>query len=123
MKKILLIEDDKFLIRIYQKALEAKGYQIELLENGVRAVGLAKSFKPDLILLDLVMPVVDGFEALSKLRHDPETKDQPVFVITALETDEDIARIKTLGVERYFLKSSTDFNRVVEEISNYLQNK
>lgn len=121
MKKILLIEDDKFLIKIYQNSLAKQGYEVRSLENGLGVLEMVKNFQPDLIILDLIMPIVDGFEALNQIRHDPQTARQPVFVLTALETREDIARINTLGVEKYFFKSNSNFNQIIDEINNYLK--
>lgn len=121
MKKILLVEDDKFLVKIYQNALTKQGYEVQLLGNGVQVQEKIKNFQPDLVLLDLVMPEVDGFETLARMRQDEATKNQPVIVLSALESDSDVNKVKNLGVKNYFLKSNTNFNQVIEYINNYLK--
>jgi DNA-binding response OmpR family regulator len=121
MKKILLIEDDKLFVRIYKNSLQKAGYEIIFLENGENAVEETKTFKPDLIMLDLVMPKKDGFETLADLKQDPNTKDTPVFVLSALESEADVAKIKNLGAKKYIFKSSNSLKTVLKEVNSFLE--
>jgi CheY-like chemotaxis protein len=121
MKKILLIEDDKLFVRIYKNSLKKEGYDTSFIENGLDAVKQAKEFKPDLIMLDLVMPKKDGFETLQDLKENPETKNIPVFVLSALESEADVNKIKALGAKKYIFKSSNSLNIVLKEVSTFLK--
>jgi len=120
MKKILLIEDDKLFVRIYKNSLNKEGYETSFLENGVNAIEEAKKIKPDLIMLDLVMPVKDGFETLADLKNSPDTKEIPVFVLSALESEADVTKIKALGAKKYIFKSSNSLKVVLNEINAFL---
>lgn len=120
MKKILLVEDDKLFVRIYKNIIKKEGYQTTFLENGEGAVDQAKDTKPDLIMLDLVMPKKDGFDTLQDLKSDPETKDIPVFVLSALESEADVNKIKNLGTNKFIFKSSNSLKVVVNEIREFL---
>ncbi|MDH5533771.1 MAG: response regulator [Candidatus Pacebacteria bacterium] len=120
MKKILLIEDDKLFVRIYKNSLKKEGFTVSFLENGEEAVAETKKFKPDLIMLDLVMPKKDGFETLADLKNDPETKDVPVIVLSTLESEADVSKIKSLGANKYIFKSSNSLNIVLKEIKKFL---
>lgn len=120
MKKILLIEDDKLFVRIYKNTLKKEGFEITFLENGEKAVEQAQMFNPDLIMLDLVMPKKDGFETLQDLKAHPETKNIPVFVLSALESETDVKRIKELGARKYIFKSSNSLSVVIDEIKKFL---
>lgn len=120
MKKILLIEDDKLFVRIYKNSLKKEGFETTFLENGERAVEQAKMFRPDLIMLDIVMPQKDGFETLQGLKANQDTKDIPVFVLSALESETDVKKIKELGAKKYIFKSSNSLSVVIEEIKKFL---
>lgn len=120
MSRILLIEDDPFLIRVYSALLEKKGYNTSILENGSEAVDRAKIYKPDLILLDLIMPVTDGYETLKNLKGEKHTKDIPVFVLSVIESDEEIEKVKKLGAESFIKKAGATFNQVVDSIEKHL---
>lgn len=119
-KKILLIEDDKFLIRIYGKKLETSGYEIFRLESGVDALTAAKEKKPDLILLDLVMPNKNGFDVLKELTADSETKNIPVIVVSNLGGQNDIDEAMKLGAKKFVIKSNVGFQELKDIVAGQL---
>jgi CheY-like chemotaxis protein len=106
-KKVLVVEDIKNIIMVIRMALEARGYQVMVAQDGVTAMQEVFSFKPDLILLDLVIPKLDGFMVLEGLKKDEKTKDIPVVVVSAKAAEEDIKRAKELGADEYLVKPFT----------------
>ncbi len=103
-KRILLVEDEKNIILGVRTCLDAVGYEVEVAENGELALEAVQRRKPDLILLDLVMPKFDGFEVLDSLKSDPETREIPVIVLTAKAGEEERQRAMELGAEAYMTK-------------------
>jgi len=119
MSKILLVEDDNNLREIFEMRLQAEGYQTLTASNGEDALVTAMKEKPDLIVADVMMPKLSGFEMLETLRAAPETRDVKVVMMTALGQAEDQARGEKLGVVKYLVKSQVtleDFARVIKEI-------
>ncbi|HOA36069.1 MAG TPA: response regulator [Bacillota bacterium] len=103
-KNILLVEDEKNIILGVRTCLDAAGYKVEVAENGEMALEAVRRKKPDLILLDLVMPKCDGFEVLENLKNEPETSKIPVVVLTAKAGEEDRKRAIELGADAYMTK-------------------
>jgi DNA-binding response OmpR family regulator len=102
--KILIIEDDASFRRVYHDMLETAGYHVLVADNGEMGWDLAKSEKPNLVILDLVLPGLHGFEVLKNIRGDSETKDIPVLVTTALGEQADIRKGIELGANDYLVK-------------------
>ncbi len=100
-RKILLVEDDDSLASVYSTRLEAEGFNIKRVPNGEDALSAALEFRPDLILLDVMMPKVSGFDVLDILRNTPETANMRVIMLTALSQESDKARAEELGVDDY----------------------
>lgn len=119
-KKILIAEDDKFLIRVYKAKLFDLGYEIILLEDGKDVLSKAKETKPDLIIVDIIMPVRDGYEAIEDLQGDSETKDIPVIVLSNLSQEDDKKKARELGVKDFLVKSDLSFDTVMEKINAIL---
>lgn len=119
-KKILLVEDDDGLASVYQTRLEAEGFTIRRVPNGEDALAAALEFKPDLILLDAMMPKVSGFDVLDILRNTPETTNVRIIMLTALSQDTDKQRAESLGVDEYLVKSQVVIADVVERIKHHL---
>lgn len=119
-KKILLVEDDDALASVYQMRLEAEGFGIKRVSNGEEALAAATSYKPDLILLDVMMPKVSGFDVLDILRNTPETTNVKVVMLTALSQDADKERAESLGVDDYLVKSQVVIADVVDRIKQHL---
>lgn len=119
-KKILLVEDDDGLASVYQTRLEAEGFTVRRVPNGEDALASALEFKPDLILLDAMMPKVSGFDVLDILRNTPETTNVRIIMLTALSQDTDKQRAESLGVDEYLVKSQVVIADVVDRIKHHL---
>jgi len=119
-KKILLVEDDDALASVYLARLEAEGFSMQRVPNGEEALAKALDFRPDLILLDAMMPKVSGFDVLDILRNTPETTNMRIIMLTALSQESDIQRAKALGVDEYLVKSQVVIADVVERIKHHL---
>lgn len=119
-KKILLVEDDEALASVYSARLVAEGFEIRRVPNGEDALATALEFKPDLILLDAMMPKVSGFDVLDILRNTPETTNIRIIMLTALSQESDLARAKQLGVDEYLVKSQVVIADVVDRIKFHL---
>lgn len=120
MTKILLVEDDKSLREIYGIRLLAEGYQIASAGDGEEALAMAVKEKPDLIIADVMMPKISGFDMLDILRSTPETKDIKVIVMTALSSEDQRARGEALGANRYLVKSQVGIEDVVRTVHDVL---
>jgi CheY-like chemotaxis protein len=114
MSKIMLVEDDNNLREIYEARLLAEGYEIVSAHDGEEALALAVKEKPDLIISDVMMPKISGFDMLDILRSTPETRDTKVIMMTALSQAEDKARADKLGADRYLVKSQVTLEDVVK---------
>ena len=120
MKKILLAEDDKFLSTAMGDKLIREGFAVLRASNGIDAVALAKAERPDLVLLDIIMPQKTGFEVLSELRLDPSTRNIPVMVLSNLGQEVDIKKARDLGAIDYLVKSDVEMKVVVAKIKEAL---
>lgn len=120
MKKILLVEDDDSLATVYLTRLQAENFEVERVPNGEEALAATLRFKPDLILLDVMMPKVSGFDVLDILRNTPETGTIKVIMLTALSQEADQQRAKELGVNDYLVKSQVVIADVVDRIKFHL---
>lgn len=116
MKKILFIDDESALHKTFGEFLEKEGYEMISALDGEAGLRLAKTKKPDLILLDLILPRLQGFEVLEQLKKDPATKNIPVVVLTNLESPGDIDRVLALGATTYLLKNQYTLLEVLEKI-------
>ncbi|MBI3120091.1 MAG: response regulator [Candidatus Kerfeldbacteria bacterium] len=114
--KILLIEDDTMLCGMYSAKFGREGYDVHTADNGSDGVRLAREIKPDIILLDIIMPKMDGFAALKELRKKEETKNIPVILLTNLGQDKDIEKGKKLGADDYFIKANHTPAEIVEKV-------
>lgn len=119
-KKILLVEDDDALAGVYQTRLSAEGFDVKRVPNGEEALSAALAYRPDLILLDVMMPKVSGFDVLDILRNTPETTNVKVIMLTALSQDSDRERAESLGVDDYLVKSQVVIADVVDKIKQHL---
>jgi len=119
-QKILIIEDDGFLASIYAQKLELEGFEVAFATNGEDGLKLAQKDKPDLILLDLLMPQMDGFEVLEKVKADSATKDIKVLVLSNLGQKEDVDRCMKLGAVGYMIKAHSLPEETVKRIKEIL---
>jgi len=121
MKKILFIEDESALQKTFRDVLEKEGYQMISALDGESGLRLAKSQKPDLILLDLILPKKDGFEVLKELKKDESTKEIPVIVLTNLEDIESVERAIELGATTYLVKAQYTLTEVIQKVKKALE--
>ena len=120
-KKILFIEDESALQRAVIQVMSDQGFKILSAYDGEEGLRVAKEEKPDLILLDLVLPKKDGFEVLKELKASPETSKIPIAILSNLEGSQDVMRAMELGSTTYLVKANYDLNEVVEKIKGLLQ--
>jgi len=119
-KRILLVEDDDALANVYLTRLQAEGFDVRRVANGEEALSAALSYHPDLIVLDVMMPKVSGFDVLDILRNTPETANLKIIMLTALSQESDKKRAETLGVDDYLVKSQVVIADVIERIKHHL---
>jgi len=121
MKKILLVEDDPFLIDIYSEKFKNAGFETETVGDGEKTLEKIKENKPDIIILDLVLPHVDGWEILRQIKEDPDLNVIPVIVFSNLGQRSDIEKGLALGATKYLIKSQYTPSEVVREIKEILK--
>lgn len=119
--KILLVEDDTFLIGMYVSKLELEHFQTLVATNGLQGWEMAKQNKPDLILLDIILPEMDGFEMLTELKRNPETRAIPVILLTNLGQKKDIEHGLALGASDYLVKAHFMPSEVIEKIKKVIR--
>ncbi len=120
MAKLLLVEDDMALRDIYSTRFLAEGYEVTTASDGEQALTVAVKEKPDLILLDIMMPKISGFDVLDILRTTPETKNAKIIIMTALSQPADVEKGKTLGADEYLVKSQVTLTDVVDKVKSVL---
>jgi DNA-binding response OmpR family regulator len=120
-KKILIIEDEDMLSTMYKVKFENEGYEAYTASNGADGLEMAPKILPNLILLDIIMPKIDGFAVLKKLKEDPKTKDIPVIMLTNLGQDEDISRGKEMGSAGYLIKANNTPAEVVDKTKGFIK--
>jgi len=121
LKKVLLVEDDDNLANVYTVRLEAEGFNVARVANGEDALAKALEFKPNLILLDIMMPKVSGFDVLDILRNTPDTASTKIIMLTALGQDTDKAKAMQMGANDYLIKSQVVVADVVDKIKEHLE--
>ena len=119
-KKILIVEDNADLAGVYQARLDLEGFETKLVGDGEKALVTATEFQPDLILLDVMMPEISGFDVLDILKNTDQTKNIKIILLTALAQLRDKAHAASLGADDYLVKSETDLDKVVATIRQYL---
>jgi two-component system cell cycle response regulator len=125
MKKtvILIIEDDEILLRALYILFHKDKYTIATATDGETAVKMAQRLKPDVILLDILLPKIDGFGVLKNLKSNPDLKEIPVIILSNLDDTGDIDRAKSLGAHDYFVKSDTDLEKLAQKIKKLVSKK
>ena len=121
MKKILFIEDESALQKTFGDILKEAGYKMISALDGETGFKLAQIQKPDLVLLDLILPRMHGFEVLRKLKEKPETKEIPVIVLTNLERMEDVEQAVKLGAVAYLVKTQYTIEEVIEKVKKAIE--
>ncbi|MEK7493755.1 MAG: response regulator [Patescibacteria group bacterium] len=120
MEKIVFIEDETTLQKMLATALTEVGYSVTTVSDGEAGLAAVRAEKPDLVLLDLILPKMDGFTVLSEIKKDEATAHIPVIVLTNLESAEDVGRVVALGATTYLVKANYDLPDVVLKIKEVL---
>lgn len=121
MPKILIVEDDKFLRELIVAKLSKENYDVVAAVDGEEGIKKVKEEKPDLILLDLILPGIDGFEVLSQIKNDPSVAHIPVIIVSNLGQREDIERGISLGANDYLIKAHFTPGEIIDKIRAVLQ--
>ncbi len=121
VKKVLIVEDDEFLRSLNAKRLETEGFKVVVAVDGQNAIDLIPKEMPNLIFLDLLLPGIDGFEVLKKIKADEKTKDIPVIVFSNLGQKEDIEKAHNLGAIDFLVKANFTLDDVVLKIKEVLK--
>ncbi|MEA3398637.1 MAG: response regulator [Patescibacteria group bacterium] len=117
---VLIVEDDQVLLRALYILFHKSEYTIATASDGDTAIKMARRLKPNLVLLDLLLPKTDGFGVLKSLKADPKLKDIPVIVLSNLGDESSIEKAKNLGAQDYFVKAATDLESLTEKIKNII---
>lgn len=120
-KKILLIEDDPFLASLLGNRLKKEGFELAVAKSGTEANKVLCNEKPDLALLDIILPGKSGFEVLEEIKTDPQVSKTQVIIISNLGQEADIERGKELGVVEYIVKAQVSIDDLVKKVKDYLQ--
>jgi DNA-binding response OmpR family regulator len=119
--KVLIVEDDVYLVKAYEAKLATSGFDVKIVTDGSQALDALESFKPDVIVLDLVMPRLDGFAFLQRIKEHPQFKSIPIIVASNLGQKSDIDKVKDMGVVAYIVKSDMSLDDLVAKISATLK--
>ena len=119
-KKILIVEDDNFVAEVYSTKLLEMGHEVRIAQNGQEGISCAKEDKPDLILLDIIMPVMDGSEMIEELKKNSDWKDIPVILLTNVGEKDSIDKFRKTGIKDYLIKSHFTPAEVIEKIEKAL---
>lgn len=122
-KTVLLVEDDTFLLSMYTTKFELENFKVLAAEDGEKGLKMALKENPDIILLDIMLPKIDGLEVLKKLKADSKTKNIPVILLTNLSQKNEIEQAMSLGANDYLIKAHFMPSEVVEKIKKTLSNK
>jgi DNA-binding response OmpR family regulator len=121
--KILIVEDDEFLADIYKTKFELEGFKVIQAGDGEKGLKAIQTKKPDLVLLDILLPKMDGFAILQTVKKDPETKNIPVILLTNLGQKEDVQKGLNLGAVDYLIKAHFNPAETVEKVKKILANQ
>lgn len=119
MTHILIAEDDQFLANAYRVKFEKEQFQVTIAFNGEEALAAIAKDQPDLIILDLIMPVKDGFTTISEIKANPAWKNIPIIVTSNLSQESDYQKAKELGATEYFVKSNTPLSEIANLVKKY----
>ena len=120
MQKILIIEDDPYLSEMYKMKFELEGYIVLVARDGQEGVDSAFTTKPDIILLDLVMPIKDGYHVIKELKENDKTKAIPVLVLSNLGQVDEIKKAMNDGAEKYLIKANITPEQLLKEVRSFL---
>ena len=122
-KKILLVEDDSFMMKILAEKLSRGGFEIQTADDGEECLKKLETYKPDIILLDIIMPRIDGYEVLHRLKESSVWRDIPVIALSNLGQKEEIDHALELGAKAFMVKANFTTGEIIENINKFLQEK
>lgn len=122
VQKILIVDDNEFFAKVIKSELVSHGYEVEIANNGQQAIDWLKDHKADLILLDIIMPIKDGFETIKELKSSENTKDVHIVVFSNLGQDEDISKAMKMGAQSYIVKKDFSLKEVINNIETNIHN-
>lgn len=120
MQKILIVEDEEALAKVLEEKFQREKFEVKIAVDGETGVEAVRQFRPDMILLDLILPKKSGFDVLKEIKADPELERIPVIVLSNLGEDESIKEALALGAKDYFVKTQHPINEVVEKVRTEL---
>jgi len=120
VRKVLIVEDDALLSKVLSESFIKENFEVTVVENGLEVENTVKKFHPDMILLDLIIPGIDGFAVLKQLKANSETQKIPVVVVSNLGEEGDIKSTRALGAEEYFIKANTEMSKIVKYVKKRL---
>lgn len=118
--KILIVEDEKNIVLSLRMLLSKLGYEVLCVDNGVEALEISRSFKPDLVLLDIILPGIDGYLVCQAMREEQETAKIPIVFISAMSREEDLKRAYQAGASDYLIKPFTP-EKIKKTLEKYLK--
>ncbi len=121
VKTILLVEDEPLLGNLLRQRLEKEGYTVVLNRDGEEALKTLRETKPDLILLDIILPKISGFELMETMKADPQLERAPIIIISNLGQEGDVTRGQSLGAVQYFVKAKVSIEELVEHVKTFLR--
>jgi CheY-like chemotaxis protein len=121
--RIMIVEDDDMLVEIYRKKLSLEGYSVSVVRNGKEALSTLSKEKFDLVLLDLVMPEMDGFETLGEIKKIPQNQDLKIIITSNLSQENEKQKALDLGASGFLIKSNYDLNEFADKIKEFLLDK
>ena len=119
-KKILLVEDEEIIIDLLVKKLRDEGYEVHVARDGVEGLEKMKDVKPDVVLLDIIMPKMGGFEVMEEMKGDPDLKDFPIIIISNSGQPIELDRAKELGARDWLIKTEFDPREVIEKVKGQI---
>ena len=120
MAKILIVEDDPLIVKIYATRLQAEGFEVQSAQDGLEGVAKMRAFMPNVVLLDVMMPKLDGFGFVTEVKKDPNLQAIPVVMYSNMSNEEEMERAKSLGVAEFLIKANLTPNQVIDKIKQYL---
>ena len=120
MKKILIIEDEEIILNLLQKKLDQQGYEVSVARNGQEGLETMRKIKPDLVLLDIVMPKMGGFEVMEEMQKDSQLKKTPVIIVSNSGQPVEIDKAQELGAKDWLIKTEFDPQEVVDKVRRQL---
>lgn len=121
MKKILFVEDEASLQVAVGQSLKKAGFEVDIAGDGEQALNFIKQSSYDLVILDIILPKIDGFEVLKEIKSMPDKKDIPVLILTNLETSNDVQKALELGATNYLVKANYSLEQMLEKINEMLK--